>query len=133
MLITESTLIEKILSLIRLSFYENGIDKLKSKVRHFYYLYFLSISDACHDYIHTTDFIELFNRMFEEDKTKFDDPEAWLNSPYSDAPIFTSFNKIWEEVKDTYTTDFKLLVHGEFPDEELIADQFRKIIQILLL
>ena len=131
-LVPESTLIEKILSLIRLSFYENGIDKLKSKVRHFYDLYFLSNSDVCRDYLQTIDFLKHFNRMFEEDKTKFDDPEVWLNSPYSDAPIFTSFDEIWEEVKDTYTTDFKLLVHGEFPGEELIADQFRKISHILL-
>ncbi len=131
-LVPESTLIEKILSLIRLSFYEDGIDKLKSKVRHFYDLYFLSVSDACRDYIHNTDFLEHFNRMFEEDKTKFDDPEAWLTSPYTNSPILTSFDEIWEEVKDTYNTDFTLLVHGKFPDEELIADQFRKIIQILL-
>lgn len=131
-LVPESTMMEKILSLIRLSFYEDRIDKLKSKVRHFYDLYFLSNSDACRDYLQTTDFLKHFNRMFEEDRTKFEDPEAWLNSPYSDAPIFTSFNEIWKEVKDTYNTDFKLLVYGEFPDEELIADQFRKLIQILL-
>lgn len=131
-LVPESTCIEKILSLIRLSFFEDGIDKLKNKVRHFYDLYFLSTSEACRDYLHTKDFHEHFNRMFEEDKTKFDDPVAWLNSPYSDAPIFTSFNEIWKDVKDTYNTDFKLLVHGEFPNEELIAGQFLKIIQILL-
>ena len=131
-LIPESTLIEKILSLIRLSFYEDGIDKLKSKVRHFYDLYFLSISDTCRDYLHTTDFLEHFNRMFEEDKTKFWDPDKWLNSSYTVAPIFTSFDEIWEEVKGTYNTDFSLLVHGDFPKDELIADQFRKIIKILL-
>ena len=112
-LVPESTLIEKILSLIRLSFYEDGIDKLKSKVRHFYDLYFLSNSDACRDYIHTTDFLEHFKRMFEEDKTKFDDPEAWQTSPYTHSPIFTSFDKIWGEVRDTYNTDFKLLINSE--------------------
>jgi len=131
-LVPESTMIEKILSLIRLSFYDDGIDKLKSKVRHFYDLYFISNSDTCRNYLDTTDFQEHFNRMFEEDKTKFDDPEAWLSSPYTKSPILTSFDEIWEKVKDTYNTDFTLLVHGEFPDEKLIADQFRKIIQILL-
>ena len=131
-LVPESTLIEKILALIRLSFYEDGIVKLKSKVRHFYDLYFLSISDSCREYLHSQDFLEHFNRMFEEDKIKFDDPEAWRISPFTNSPILTSFDEIWEEVKDTYNTDFKLLVHGEFPDEDMIADQFRKIIQILL-
>jgi hypothetical protein len=131
-LVPESTLIEKVLSLIRLSFFEDRIDKLRTKVRHFYDLYFISISDACREYIHTAEFMEHFCRMFEEDKTKFDDPTAWLNSSYVDAPIFTSFNEIWNEVKVTYNTDFRLLVHGDFPDDKLIADQFRKIIQILL-
>ena len=131
-LVPESTLIEKILSLIRLSFYEDGIDKLKSKVRHFYDLYFLSISDTCREYLHSQDFLEHFNRMFEEDKTKFEDPEIWLTSPYTNSPILTSFDKIWDEVKGTYNTDFRLLVYGDFPEDELIADQFRRIIQILL-
>lgn len=128
----ESTLIEKILSLIRLSFFEDGIDKLQNKVRHFYDLYFLSTSDACRDYLYTKDFHEHFNRMFEEDKTKFEDPEIWLTSPYAHSPILISFDKIWDEIKGTYTTDFRLLVHGDFPEDELIADQFRRIIQILL-
>ncbi len=131
-LVLESTLIEKILSLIRLSFFDDNIDKLKSKVRHFYDLYFLSISDTCREYLHTKDFLEHFNKMFEEDKTKFDDPEIWLKSPYTLSPILTSFDEIWDEIKGTYNTDFKLLVHGNFPEDELIADQFRKIIRILL-
>jgi len=131
-LVPESTLNEKILSLIRLSFFEDGIDKLRNKVRHFYDLYFLSTSHACWDYLHTKDFHEHFNRMFEEDKTKFEDPEIWLTSSYTNSPILTSFDEIWDEVKGTYNTDFRLLVHGDFPEDELIADQFRKIIEILL-
>ena len=70
--------------------------------------------------------------MFEEDKTKFNDPEAWLTSTYTNSQILTSFDEIWDEVQGTYNTDFRLLVHGDFPEDELIADQFRKIIQILL-
>jgi len=69
--------------------------------------------------------------MFEEDKTKFEDPEIWLESPYTNAPILISFDKIWDELKDAYNTDFKLLVHGEFPEEELIANKFKTIIQVL--
>ncbi len=52
-LVLESTLIEKILSLIRLSFYEDSMDKLKSKVRHFYDIYFLSSSETCQDFLST--------------------------------------------------------------------------------
>jgi len=97
---------------------------LKSKVRHFYDLNFLSISDTCGEYLHTKDFHDLFNQMFEEDKTKFEDPDIWLKSPYTDSPILTSFDEIWDELKDIYNTDFRLLVHGGFPEDELVADQF---------
>lgn len=131
-LVPESTFIEKILSLIRLSYFEDRIDRLRIKVRHFYDLYFLSISDGCRDYMNTKDFLTQFNRMFEEDKTKFEDPEIWLTSPYTNSPILTCFDEIWNEVRGTYNTEFRLLVHGDFPEDELIANQFKTIIRILL-
>lgn len=130
-LLSESTFIEKILSLIRLSYFDDSIDKLRNKIRHFYDLYFLANSDACRHYLHTDEFLDQFERMFEEDKTKFEDPEIWLESPYTYAPILISFDKIWDELKDAYNTDFKLLVHGEFPEEELIANNFKTIIKVL--
>ncbi len=130
-LLPESTFIEKILSLIRLSYFDDGIDKLRTKIRHFYDLYYLANSDACRHYLHTNEFLVQFDLMFEEDKTKFGDPQIWLDSPYTHAPILTSFDMMWDELKDAYNTDFKLLVHGEFPEEELIANQFRTIIQVL--
>lgn len=130
-LVPESTFIEKILSLIRLSYFDDRIDKLRNKIRHFYDLYFLSNCDACRHYLHTNEFLEQFERMFEEDKTKFEDPEIWLESPYTNAPILTSFDEIWNELKGSYNTDFKLLVHGEFPQDEQIANQFRAIVRIL--
>ncbi len=127
----ESTLIEKLLSLIRLSFFEDGLDKLKSKVRHFYDIYFLSISDTCKELIASEKFKERFDEMFEEDKTKFDDPKEWLESNYKDSPIFSSFDEIWDNLKGTYNSDFKLLVHGEFPDANQIATKVKNIIEKL--
>jgi hypothetical protein len=59
-----STLIEKILSLIRLSFYDDGIEKLKSKVRHFYDIYVLCESFPCKDYIVSKEFKNDFVRMY---------------------------------------------------------------------
>lgn len=82
--------------------------------------------------MNTKDFLTQFNRMFEEDKTKFEDPEIWLTSPYTNSPILTCFDEIWNEVRGTYNTEFRLLVHGDFPEDELIANQFKTIIRILL-
>jgi hypothetical protein len=131
-LVPKSTLIEKVLSLIRLSFCSDSIDKIKPKVRHFYDIYFLSNSQTCKEYLTSGEFKNDFNRMFDEDKTKFNDPEEWLKAPYSESPIFKSFDEIWSKVKGTYETDFRLLVHGEFPAENQIIERFKSILKILI-
>jgi len=127
----KSTLIEKILSLVRLSFYEDRIKMIIPKVRHFYDIFFLSNSKFGKDYLTSEEFKDDFKKMYEEDKTKFNDPEKWLKSTYSESPIFKSFDEIWSKVKDTYETDFKLLVYGEFPEEKKISEKFKEIIEIL--
>ncbi|MCK4920701.1 MAG: nucleotidyl transferase AbiEii/AbiGii toxin family protein [Bacteroidales bacterium] len=130
-LIPESTLIEKLLSLVRLSFYEDSIEKLRAKVRHFYDIYFLSKSDYCKDYIQTDEFVEQFKSMLVEDKNKFNDPENWLNSSYTESPVFVNFDEVWNQLKDTYNTEFRSLVQGEFPNEKLIAKEVKGVISIL--
>jgi hypothetical protein len=131
LLVPKSTLIEKILSIIRLSYFSDGTERIKGKVRHFYDIYFLAKSDYCRDFITTEDFISDFKRMYGEDRTKFNDPEEWLKTNYSESPVFSSFDEVWEKVKSAYETDLKLLVHGEFPSEKVVADKFREIINIL--
>jgi len=130
-LVPQSTLIEKILSIIRLSYYEDGIERIRGKVRHFYDIFFLAKSDYCKEYIKSPEFKIDFKRMYAEDKTKFNDPEEWLNNNYDESPAFKSFDDIWEKVKTAYNTDLKLLVHGDFPDNKDVADKFREIIEVL--
>ena len=127
----KSTLIEKILSLVRLSFFEDRIKMIIPKVRHFYDIFFLSNSKFGKDYLTSEEFKEDFNKMYEEDKTKFNDPQEWLISSYKMSPIFTSFENVWSKVKDTYENEFKLLVYGEFPEEKKISEKFKEVIEIL--
>jgi len=87
-LVPGSTMIEKILSVIRLSYFPDHIDRLKGKVRHFYDIYFLATSEYCAEYISTKAFNDDFERMYLEDKTKFDNPENWLKSDYRESSIF---------------------------------------------
>lgn len=130
-LVPQSTLIEKILSIIRLSYYDDGIEKIRNKVRHFYDIYFLAKSEYCKEYIKSPEFKVDFKRMYDEDKTKFNDPQEWFNNNYDESPAFKSFDDIWEKVKTAYNTDFKLLVHGDFPEEKDVAVKFREIIDLL--
>ncbi len=130
-LVPGSTMIEKILSIIRLSYFPDHIDRLRGKVRHFYDIYFLAASEYCAEYISTKAFNDDFERMYLEDKTKFENPEDWLKSDFRESTIFNSFDEIWEKVKSAYTTDLKLLVHGKFPGEEEVADKFEEVIKHL--
>ncbi len=130
-LVPQSTMIEKILSIIRLSYFPDSIDRIKGKARHFYDIYFLATSEHCREYISTQAFKDDFERMYVEDKTKFDNPEDWLKSDYKASSVFNSFDEIWDKVKSAYESDLKLLVHGKFPGEKEVADKFKEIINFL--
>jgi len=130
-LVPQSTMIEKILSIIRLSYFPDSIDRIKGKARHFYDIYFLATSEHCREYISTQAFKDDFERMYVEDKTKFDNPEDWLKSNYKASSVFNSFDEIWDKVKSAYESDLKLLVHGKFPEEKEVADIFKEIINFL--
>ena len=131
-LVPRSTMIEKILSVIRLSYFPDYIDRLKGKVRHFYDIFFLSTSEYGKEYISTKAFKDDFERMYLEDKTKFDNPENWLMSDYKESLVFKSFDEIWEKVKPAYETDLRLLVHGKFPGEKEVAEKFKEVIRNLV-
>jgi hypothetical protein len=130
-LMPRPTLIEKILSVIRLSWFDDGIDRLRSKVRHFYDIYYLANSDYCNDYIRTPEFIQDFTRMYLEDKKKFNGPDRWIRMHYNESPACNSFNEIWGNLRSSYEVDFKLLVYGKFPSEREVSDKFRELINIL--
>ena len=130
-LMPRPTLIEKVLSIIRLSYFDDGIDRIRSKVRHFYDIYYLANSVYCSEYIRTAEFLQDFRRMYLEDKTKFNDPDRWIRMNYYESPAFNSFNEIWDKVRSSYESDFKLLVYGKFPSEREVSDKFRELINIL--
>jgi hypothetical protein len=131
-LVPQPTLIEKILSIVRLSYFDDSIQRIRPKVRHFYDIYYLANSDYCRAYIATEDFIRDFIIMYLQDKTKFNDPEEWLNTYYKESPAFNSFDDIWSQLRTAYETDLSLLVYGEFPSEGKVAEKFRELISILM-
>ncbi len=125
------TLIEKILSLIRLSFYDDGVERIRAKVRHFYDIYYLINTPTFHDPEYLKGFRADFINMYMEEKTRFFDPENWYNSGYADSPLFKNFTVIWDQIKYSYENDFRLLVFGEFPSSEEIAKQSIFLIELL--
>lgn len=131
-LVPRSTMIEKILAVIRLSYFPDHIDRIKGKVRHFYDIFSLATSEYGNENISTKAFKDDFERMYLEDKTKFDNPENWLMSDFRESLVFKSFDEIWEKVKPAYETDLRLLVHGKFPAEKEVAEKFKEVIRNLV-
>ncbi len=131
-LLPQPTLIEKILSIVRLSYFDNSIERIRPKVRHFYDIYYLANSVYCKEYITTGVFLRDFVVMYLQDKSKFNDPEEWLNTYYKESPAFNTFDDIWSQVRTSYESDLRLLVYGEFPSEQQVADKFRELIKILM-
>jgi hypothetical protein len=69
--------------------------------------------------------------MFANEKRQFHDPDNWFIAHYTESPLFKEFDEIWSQVRVTYETDFKLLVHGEFPDADQLSKQMIFLIELL--
>jgi hypothetical protein len=125
------TICEKIMSLVRFSYGENPIDDLKKKIRHIYDLHQLLKQDEYSEFFHSKDFDETLLKVASEDVTSFRNNNRWLNYHPQESLIFKAPESVWNELKTTYSIDFKNLVYGELPKEEAILETL-KMIQIRL-
>jgi predicted nucleotidyltransferase component of viral defense system len=109
------TVCEKILSLVRFSHTENPIGDLKMKIRHLYDLHRVLGQKEIKDFIASTDFEEMINRVGQDDVEGYRSNNAWLNYHPKQALIFNNSEQVWGELESTYSKEFRGLVYGEFP------------------
>lgn len=128
----EQTLLEKLVSLIRFSFDENTSAALGAKIRHFYDLHFLFNDADCNGFVKSKEFKPRVNDILEHDKNMFDIPKAWSTKKLNDSPLITGFDKLWNELKGTYTQELSALAFSPIPDEKDIAISFKELIQYIL-
>lgn len=131
-LIPQKTLTEKVVALIRHSFGKNNIESIKERSRHFYDIHFLSNDPLCYDYLKTDEFVNDLKNLVQEDQQKFGEPEGWSDRTLNESPLITNLDEIWEQIRTSYNSDVKLLVHGQFPDDKIVLDSFRKLITKLI-
>lgn len=127
----EQTLIEKLVSLIRFSFDSNPIESLKSKIRHFYDLYYLLQDEACNKYVNSDEFKSQFRKVLSHDQQQFDDPSGWNKKSIQDSPLVKEFNSIWEKLKSTYTNELSMFAFTDIPDEKEVAVSFKELIKAI--
>ena len=123
------TMIEKLISLIRFSFSENSVLAVASKIRHFYDLYFLANDPDCAEYISSPDFKKDFNELYVHDQQMFKEPANWVGKTANQSPLMTDFTTLWTKLKDTYNTELSMLAFSEIPNEKLISESTKNILQ----
>ena len=121
------TICEKIMSLVRFSYGENPIDDLKKKIRHTYDLYQLLTQEEFLKFFQSTAFDEMLLKVANDDVISFRNNNQWLVHHPNEALIFKDLDNVWIELKTTYNGDFKNLVYGELPKEEVILETLKMI------
>ena len=121
------TLCEKIMSLVRFSYSEYPIEDLKKKIRHAYDLHHLLQQKELFDFFNSPEFEKMLLTVASDDVISFKNNNKWLVNHPVDAVIFKELDVVWNELKVTYTTDFKNLVYGDLPNEKDVLNTLKMI------
>lgn len=120
------TLCEKVASLIRCSYGSEWKPELRSRVRHFYDIYFLLKDDECADYVKNELYDDLLSTI-KYDKTWVKYPPNYKAMEISEAPLLNQFSAIWKELETTYTTNLSVIAYGAIPSSSDIIRAFMVI------
>ena len=127
------TLCEKIMSLVRFSYTEYPIEDLKKKIRHAYDLHQLLQQKELVDFFHSPEFEKMLLTVANDDVVSFKNNNKWLENHPVDSLVFKELDTVWDELKVTYTTDFKNLVYGDLPKEEAVLATLKIIKERLII
>ena len=126
------TLCEKIMSLVRFSYSENPIIDLKNKIRHIYDLHQLLKHKKFAAFFNSQAFENMLLKVANDDVVSYKNNNKWLEIHPSKAIIFSDSSKVWNELKPSYTRDFKNLVYGRLPDGTDLLKTLKTIKQRLV-
>ena len=105
----------------------NLIDNLKKKIRHTYDLHQLLKQEEFLKFFQSTAFDEMLLKVANDDVISFRNNNQWLVHHPNEALIFKDLDNVWIELKTTYNGDFKNLVYGKLPKEEVILETLKMI------
>lgn len=119
------TICEKIMSLVRFSYGEDPMDDLKKKIRHTYDIHQLLQVPEIKEFFDSTDFDKMLTLVAQDDIESFKSNNEWLKNHPKEALIFKETEMIWNELENTYTNDFRNLVHGTLPAGSDVLDSLK--------
>jgi hypothetical protein len=121
------TLCEKIMSLVRFSYGENPMEDLKQKIRHTYDLHQLLRQDEFSGFFDSTAFGEMLLKVANDDIASFKNNNQWLVHHPNEALLFRDLDTVWKDLRTAYNGDFKNLVYGNFPNDEVVLNTLKRI------
>lgn len=122
------TLLEKLVSLIRISYSDDFITAISKKIRHFYDLYYLMKVEECSTFINSVNFIEKVEELLQHDKEMFDEPAGWHTKTLLESPLIKYFPEIWKQISNVYREELSALAYREIPNEVIVASEFQKLL-----
>ena len=127
------TLVEKILSLARLSISDNeAYDELKGKVRHFYDIHKLILEKEISGFIDTKEFEETIKKAIEDDLSNPEFKDSWKNTKLKDVRLFSDMENVFKNISDVYKNDFSsLLYDGEGVELSDIRKSFDRLLEVM--
>lgn len=121
------TFSEKIMSLIRFSNTEEPIVDLKNKIRHIYDNHKLLEDKAVQKFFVSENFDAMLTKIANEEAQRFEGWKTWLNRHPKDCLIFKDSVTVWNQLKSTLKGDFRDLVYGKLPDENIFLNTIQKL------
>ena len=115
------------MSLVRFSYSENPLEDLKKKIRHTYDLHKLLQQKEFAEFLNSHDFDKMLLKVANDDVASFRNNNQWLVYHPNASLFFRDLEKVWPELKTTYTGDFKNLVYGDLPKETVVFDTLKMI------
>ena len=117
------TLIEKLLGIIKDSYFEDPTARLTIRIRHIYDICMILREPANRNFISSEDFRGLCQSCITDEIESWDEEyTVYLKHGLHAAPLFVKFDEWWPGLESTYTNDFADLVYGDLPDVEEIKD-----------
>lgn len=119
------TLIEKLLGIIKDSYFDEPVDRLNIRIRHLYDVCMILRDENIRDFVQSEKFTELCQQSIKDEIDSWGEERAsCLLVPLYDAPIFIKLDDMWPRMEQTYNNTFADLVYGDLPEYSEIKETF---------
>ncbi len=121
------TFVEKVLGLIRASYFESPLDELQKKIRHIYDLERIMNKEDVTEFLSSDSFFDMIDKVKKDDTDNHEFKGDWLDNPLSTSLIFNKTDDVWDALEQTYQNNFAALVYGVPPTSESIKTNLKTI------